>query len=68
MTDEELRDSLTWLYDNREELKLSDGTVKTIESLLSWLLYDDIIKRVAKVWNEAKEGEHNERETDNANT
>lgn len=61
MTNDELRDSLTWLHDNREELKLSDSTIKTIESLLSWLLYDDIIKQIAKVWHEANEGEHNEK-------
>lgn len=61
MTDEELRDSLTWLKDNSEELKLSDETIKRIDSLLNWILFDDLVNRIACIIYEAQKGTYNEK-------
>ena len=61
MTDEELRDSLTWLKDHREELKLSDETIKRIDSLLNWILFDDLVNRIACIIHEAEKGTYNEK-------
>lgn len=66
MTNEELRDILTWLYDNREALKLAADTVKTLESLLNWLTFDDLVNRIVLIMQEAQKGTYNERKTDNA--
>lgn len=61
MTDEELRDSLTWLKDHSEELKLSDETIKRIDSLLNWILFDDLANRIACIIYEAEKGAYNEK-------
>lgn len=56
MTNEELRDTLTYLLDNREELKLSEETIKRIESLLNWILFDDLVNRTTRIIYEAQKG------------
>lgn len=61
MTDEELRDSLTWLKDHSEELKLSDETIKRIDSLLAWILFDDLVDRIRCIIHEAQKGTYNEK-------
>lgn len=61
MTDEEIRDSLTWLKDHREELKLSDETIKRIDSLLNWILFDDLVNRITCIIYEAQKGTYNEK-------
>ena len=61
MTDEELRDKLTRLYDNREELKLAADTVKTLESLLNWITFDDLVNRIVCIIKEAEKGKYNEK-------
>lgn len=59
--EEELRDLLTWLYTHREELKFSDETIKLFESLLNWVLFDDLVNRITRNIYETQKGTYNEK-------
>lgn len=61
MTDEELRDALTWLHDNREELKLSADMIERIESLLNWLFISDRAHQIISKIYEEQKGKFNEK-------